>query len=118
MKEEVSEILKSVRVESSVIFPSYNISNTATTISGSLKDSKKKVYNDDIDSINSCGDSDDASIEMGLLPSDTKSSSFISVKDHTGDQEDPSSNKCVTEKNSELSGTMETGVSRRHSVSQ
>jgi hypothetical protein len=94
-----------------VIFPTFNISSIATTISGSSKGIKRNAYTDGTDFIND--DNDDATIEMGLLPSNATSSSLISVNDHSGNLR-YSANESVVKKDSEL----EVGISRRHSVSQ
>lgn len=111
MKEEVSEVLRSAQIESSVIFPTFNISSTASTLSGSSKCIKRSAYNDDTDSIND--DVDDATIQTGLLPANATSSSLISVNDHSGNLR-YTANESVVKKESEL----EVGISRRHSVSQ
>jgi hypothetical protein len=114
MQEEVSEVFKSAQVECSLIFPMFNISSTATTISENSKGIKRNVYNDDTDSIND--DNDEATIEMGLLPSNNAtSSSLISVKDHSGNLRYSTNELQSGKKGGEAE--LEVGISRRHSVS-
>mmetsp|Transcript_26714 Transcript_26714/g.25577 ORF Transcript_26714/g.25577 Transcript_26714/m.25577 type:complete len:416 (-) Transcript_26714:154-1401(-) len=106
MKEEVSEVLRSAQIESSVIFPTFNISSTASTLSGSSKGIKRSAYNDDTDSIND--DVDDATIQTGLLPANATSSSLISVNDHSGNLR-YTANESVVKKESELEASSKPG---------